>query len=124
MKSKITEWVLEILEHEAKPMKAYHVLQLLNSHGVTAPTSVYRALDQLEKRQLVHRLPSQHAWIACRQATCKQQPEHAKSMLFLSCLECGSTEERYVHDHSDVPQGFQVESRVTEIIGTCRTCSD
>ena len=54
------------LANAYKPLTAYEILEKLRPKGVSAPTTVYRALDKLVASAKVHRIESLNAFVACR----------------------------------------------------------
>lgn len=115
--------VLEHLRRQTKPLSAYEILEDLRSEGVTAATTVYRALDQLVTSGKVHRLESLNAFTAC----C--DPSHAGSPVFEICEDCGAVTE-HVHTRlaKDIAvltssSGFKPAHSVIEIRGRCGACA-
>ncbi len=116
--------VLGALEKSASPLSAYDLLEKLRPHGIKAPPTVYRALEALMERGLVHRIESLNAFIACHH----HDNGHAHSQ-FAVCRNCGSVEE--VHDKqlsSSIRKiasslKFQIEREILEIMGLCKRCS-
>ena len=114
--------VLEHLRRQSKPLSAYKILEDLRSDGVTAATTVYRALDQLLATGRVHRIESLNAWTACR------DPSHAETPAFEICEDCGAVTEhvdpRLAQDIAALSKrsGFMPEHSVIEIRGRCGTC--
>ena len=114
--------VLEHLRRQNKPLSAYKILEDLRSEGVTAATTVYRALDQLLAAGRVHRIESLNAWTAC----C--DPSHAETPVFEICEDCGTVTEhvdtRVAQDIATLSKrsGFTPERSVIEIRGRCGTC--
>lgn len=116
------ERVLAHLRRQAKPLTAYQILENLRSDGVTAATTVYRALDRLLEEGKVHRIESLNAFAACCQAG------HHAAPVFEICEDCGS-----VTEHVDARladgiaalsnrSGFEPERSVIEIRGRCGAC--
>jgi Fur family zinc uptake transcriptional regulator len=57
---------LELLLEAAEPVKAYDLIARFGADGQAAkPPTVYRALEFLERRGLVHRIASISAYVAC-----------------------------------------------------------
>ncbi|MCY4226648.1 MAG: Fur family transcriptional regulator [Gammaproteobacteria bacterium] len=115
--------VLEFLRRQGKPLSAYEILEALRGEGVTAATTVYRALDKLLKAGHVHRIESLNAWTVC----C--EPHHSESPVFQICDICGN-----VREHVDSrlarniaimssDSGFAPNHSVIEIHGCCSDCS-
>ena len=57
--------VLEALLDSHRPLGAYEIIERLAQHGRPAPITVYRALDFLRDNDLVHRIESRNAFVAC-----------------------------------------------------------
>ena len=116
------ERVLELLQNQNKPLSAYDILEDLRSEGVTAPTTVYRALDKLLASGKVHRIESLNAWTIC----C--DPSHEETPVFEICEKCGAvTEHVNTRLSKDIValssrSGFQPEHSVIEIHGRCGAC--
>lgn len=114
--------VLEHLQRQTKPLTAYQILEDLRGDGVTAATTVYRALDRLLEEGKVHRIESLNAFAACCQAG------HHAAPIFEICEDCGSVTE---HVDSRLAEGiaalsnrsgFEPERSVIEIRGRCGAC--
>ena len=58
--SKNQKIVLEFIEKNNKPVKAYSILSNVQKKGINAPPQVYRALDKLIEIGKVHRIESQN----------------------------------------------------------------
>ena len=116
------ERVFEHLRHQTKALSAYQILDDLRDQGVTAATTVYRALDQLVESGRVHRIESLNAFTVCN------EPCHSGTPVFEICKECGDVTERVgtglteniaILSHRS---GFQPEHSVIEIRGRCSAC--
>lgn len=116
------ERVFEHLQRQTKPLSAYQILEDLRGDGVTAATTVYRALEQLRASGRVHRIESLSAFTAC----C--DPNHDAVPVFEICESCGA-----VTEHVDARladgiaalsnrSGFAPERSVIEIRGRCGAC--
>lgn len=114
---------LEVLHKGGKPLSAYELLAKLTKFGIKAPQTVYRALDALVQRGLVHRIETLNAFVACH--------NHAgdNCAQFAVCRECGAVTE--IHDHrlSDAIKtlakslSFSIEREMLELVGLCQACS-
>lgn len=114
--------VYDCLRAQAGPLSAYRILEALRSEGLAAPTTVYRALDQLVAAGRIHRLESLNAWTAC----CA--PCHAETPVFEICTDCGAVTEHLdarlacgVAELAD-RTGFSPDRSVIEIRGQCGDC--
>lgn len=88
------EMVLKILRRRKSPMSAYAVLEKLSEHGIKGPPVVYRALDALMERGLVHKIQATSEYIACN---CTADHDHGLSVLTI-CGGCKKVAE--IHDHA------------------------
>lgn len=113
-----------ILEAEG-PLTAYQLLDRLKDirkHAV--PPTIYRALDFLLARRLIHKLTSLNAFIPC------VEPTHTRHQAqFLICRTCGAVTEL---DDQGVQRalglaahrrGFRATSAVVEVSGECAVCA-
>jgi len=114
--------VLDLLSKSDKPLSAYDILDKLRPTGIKAPPTVYRALEALIERGLVHRIESINAFVACH----SEHKEH--NAKFAVCRACGTATE--IHDPrltsfiSNLAKKlqFHIEREVLEISGLCNHC--
>lgn len=102
-------------------VKAYDLIAQFNKDGRTKPPTVYRALDFLMARGLVHRLQTEAAYVSCGQVGA-----HDRGAGFIIYDCCGGVEELEL-DESKVrsvaaANGFSVTGTVMEAHGTCPRC--
>lgn len=120
------EIVLEALRQGARPRTAYELIEQLRDKGISAPPTIYRALNRLIALGHAHRLETLNAYIACQQGHCSKQGKPA----FAICDECGHVEEieqpvvasgieSWVQDSQ-----FTVNTITLELHGNCRSCRD
>src|SRR5690606_20969172 len=74
--------VLDCLRREGRAMTAYDLLEALRGEGLRAPAQIYRALEALGQRELVHRIETLSAFVACR------HEDHADTAAFAICDDC------------------------------------
>lgn len=107
------------------PMTAYQVLDAVREHGITAPPTVYRALNRLVEEGLAHRVESINAYVACSHS------HHTdESAIFAICENCGLVEE--IDDNKAATNlrraaeadHFSVQHMSVEIRGLCGQCQD
>lgn len=114
--------IVEALREEQRPMSAYDLIERLRGQGISAPTTVYRALNRLMKQGLVHRLESLNAFVCCV-GDCRHT-----TAIFTICDRCGA-----VQEFSDPAvsarlsnrthaAGFQVSRTTIELRGRCQSC--
>lgn len=124
------ELVLAALRDAGGPAKAYALLAGLKAQGVRAPMTVYRALDRLEGRGLIHKLEGLGAFVICNHEAGEDRPHALQA--FLVCDGCAGVSE--VAEVRDVPldrtridglaraAGFAAVSARLEIRGRCKDC--
>lgn len=120
--------VVEVLSRQEGPMKAYELLAALKDKGVKAPMTVYRALDRLEAKGLVHKLDGINSFVICNH----DAPHEVQ--IFLVCTNCSDVEEikEQGDQQSDLKElshigekiGFTSQSTRVEVRGICKTCHD
>ncbi len=115
--------VLEIVWRGHDAVKAYEILDRLGEGRRSAkPPTVYRTLQFLLERGLVHRLESLKAFVGC------PSPEGRHECQFFICGRCGWVREFQLPDiHDAVAEqakdaGFLVERKTIEVSGVCGDC--
>ena len=114
--------VFETLAACARPLSAYQILDRLRPYGVTAPPTVYRALERLIAEGRAHRLESCNAFVACA------HPAHAGRAAFAICDGCGSVTEFEsgeafaALDAWAAGQSFRALRASIEVSGLCAGC--
>lgn len=115
--------VLDILAQQAQPLTAYAVLEKLKANKPNAQVmSVYRVLDFLLEKGLVHRIENLNAFIIC----CHLSERHLSQWLI--CQDCGKTEEIASTNFAQAIEtlekqaGFRVSTPTIELLGQCRSC--
>ena len=116
--------VLNTLSRAGGPLSAYTILDQLRDHGFRAPLQVYRALEKLLERGLVHRLESLNAFVACA-----HDHDHAHGLTaFAICEKCGQVSEfsdemveTRLKDWAG-KSGFHATKTTIEIRGDCANC--
>jgi len=114
--------VLETLHKNGKPMTAYALLEKLKRFGIKAPPTVYRALDALLARGLVHRIETMGAFVACHD----EEGDHGAQ--FAVCRSCGSVTELHDPRLTDSIHAmaknlrFHIEHEMLELMGLCQRC--
>lgn len=116
--------VLALLRKSKKPYTAYDILAKLQNSGVKAPQTIYRALDELSERGLVHRIQSLGAFVACH----SEEEEHGTQ--FAVCRKCSKVMELHDHRICEFIQeigkniNFSIEREMLEVIGLCADCTE
>jgi Fur family zinc uptake transcriptional regulator len=117
--------ILELVWSSHKPVGAYAVLQrLTRERSGAAPPTVYRSLDFLLQRGLIHRIRSLNAFVGCAGGA------GAHASQFLICRNCGTaaelTDEAISRALIARAAGlrFAAQRQTVEIEGLCRDCRD
>jgi Fur family transcriptional regulator, zinc uptake regulator len=117
------EQVYRVLRSAQGPMTAYEILDAVRPQGISAPPTVYRALNRLMREGLAHRVESKNAYVACSDP----QRRH-DTAVFAICRDCGHIDEM---DEAEVvksltrkisKRGFLVDRATIEIQGRCASC--
>lgn len=119
--------VFALLSKNGRPMSAYDILGKLRKDGIKGPPTVYRALDTLIERGMVHRIESLNAFVACHD---HEEEDHDHMAQFAVCRSCGSVTE--IHDHrlNDIVHElgeklhFRIDREMLELLGQCQRCDD
>lgn len=116
--------VLELVAAAEKPVKAYDLLdRLKDGPGMSAPPTVYRALDFLLENGFIHKLESINAFVGCH------HPGEAHQVPFLICDSCANAIEICDDRVSTLlseqarDRGFRPASQTLEVHGTCAQCA-
>ncbi len=119
--------ILDILGKSDRPLTAYALLEKMRRFGVKAPPTVYRALDVLVERGLVHRIESLGAFVACHGEDEKDtHADHAAQ--FAVCRSCGTVTELHDPKLADSIRAlalslkFHIEREMLELMGLCERC--
>jgi Fur family zinc uptake transcriptional regulator len=105
------------------PLKAYEILDRLKGQGVRAPMTIYRALNGLQKKGLIHKIDGMNAFVLCNH----ERPHAVQT--FLVCEKCSAVREL---EMGTVEAGiaaavraanFDMSSAQLEIKGDCQNCA-
>ena len=114
--------VLELRLAAGEPVKAYDLIARFGEDGQPAkPPTVYRALEFLERKGLVHRIASISAYVACTSGSIV----HAAAFLICDC--CGATAEVSAPVAGDLGRaaeaaGYAIARTTIEAHGRCPAC--
>ena len=118
--------VLKTLDAADEPLGAYAILDRLRAEGFRAPLQVYRALDTLLDRGLVHRLDTLKAFVACAHP---HEHHESATIAFGICERCARVWEfsdDLVRDRLKLwaeGHGFRPTRTSIEISGICAECA-
>ena len=94
----------------------------MRNAGISYPPTVYRALNELMQKGMVHRLQSKSAFIACGHGACD-----GKFALAI-CRQCERVVEIPLSDHDQAallalaPEDIAAEQVTLELAGLCEAC--
>ncbi|MGD9502071.1 MAG: Fur family transcriptional regulator [Methyloceanibacter sp.] len=114
--------ILSCLRRAREPMSAYAILDRVRVAGISHPPTVYRALNELMQKGMVHRLQSRAAFIACDHGACDGK------LAFAICRQCGKVVEIPLSDREEaalldlVPDEIAPDQLTIEIAGLCQAC--
>jgi Fur family zinc uptake transcriptional regulator len=114
--------VLTCLRQAKQPMSAYDILDRVRNAGISHPPTVYRALNELMQKGMVHRLQSRSAFIACDHGGCDGRSA------FAICRQCGKVVEIPLSERDQsallglAPDAIAPEQVTLEIAGLCAVC--
>jgi Fur family zinc uptake transcriptional regulator len=122
--SKNQKLVLDFIQRNKKPVKAYSILSSVQKKGIKAPPQVYRALDKLIEIGKIHRIESQNSFVACNTSEC--ETPHATA--FSICSDCDKVSEindsklfKFLLDFRD-NNGVKFAGYNLEFFGICKSC--
>lgn len=125
--SKPAEKIMRLLKDTEKPLSAYDILAKLRRQGLRSPPTVYRALNLLGKRGLVHKIETLNAFVACRKPE-SRRPKVGHTSAFAICTSCNAISE-YDDPVLDIAMTkvkqallANVDKRSIEILGLCKAC--
>jgi len=122
--------ILEILLENKQPQSAYEIAELYHQKaGDNIPAmSVYRMLDFLMEKGLVHKLSSTNKFLACSHISCDQAHQTPQ---FLICDSCNAVNEIGLDrtlisalEKSIDAKHFQLNSPQLELHGICEGCQN
>lgn len=114
--------VFELLLLAGRPVKAYYLMDHYGAGpGAAKPPTIYRAIDFLSRKGLVHRIAATNEFVACDPA------DRFSTAAFLICHQCGSTAEISPPASDGLDRvaegiGFTIEQTTIEISGRCHSC--
>ena len=125
--TRLTEQRKDVLASVAEShsaVGAYEIIERMATGGARpAPITIYRALDFLLEHDLVHKIESRNAYVACAGVHANNQPT------LLVCEKCGIVDEVVEPSANACLQNiahaksFIVNKTVIELSGTCNQCA-
>ncbi|MCJ7527980.1 MAG: transcriptional repressor [Methyloceanibacter sp.] len=114
--------ILSCLRKAKEPMSAYAILDRVRVSGISHPPTVYRALNELMEKGMVHRLQSRSAFIACGHGACDGKFAFAICRLCEKVVEIPLSDADQAALLSLAPDEIAPEQVTLEIAGLCEIC--
>lgn len=114
--------ILSCLRKAKEPMSAYAILDRVRVSGISHPPTVYRALNELMEKGMVHRLQSRSAFIACGHGACDGKFAFAICRLCEKVVEIPLSDVDQAALLSLAPDEIAPEQVTLEIAGLCEIC--
>ena len=114
--------ILSCLRKAKEPMSAYAILDRVRVSGISHPPTVYRALNELMEKGMVHRLQSRSAFIACGHGACDGKFAFAICRLCQKVVEIPLSDADQAALLSLAPDEIAPEQVTLEIAGLCEIC--
>lgn len=122
--------VLALLLNKKKALSAYEISNKLNEiHKVSIPTmSVYRTLDFLVERKIVHKISSINKYTICTHLMCDHSHSTIKFAVCTSCLKVIELiSKTFLNSRlkSDLDAiNFNLKKEQVELFGLCSSCNN
>lgn len=118
------EITLNIIKKSNKSLSAYQILDKFQKTKKVQPTTVYRSLDFLIKKGIIHKSISNKTFILCSHS---HKHTHEHNTLLAICKKCGSTEELFKEMFEPILKmkkfkKFDLSFFDLEILTKCRSC--
>lgn len=114
--------ILSCLREAAEPLSAYAILDRVRRSGISHPPTVYRALNELMQKGMVHRLQSRSAFIACGHGACDGKFAFAVCRLCEKVVEIPLSAEEEAQLLALAPEEIAAEHVTLELAGLCESC--
>ncbi|HWM32174.1 MAG TPA: transcriptional repressor [Methyloceanibacter sp.] len=114
--------ILACLRKAKEPMSAYAILDRVRKSGISHPPTVYRALNDLMQKGMVHRLESRSAFIACGHGACDGKFAFAICCVCEKVIEIPLSDEDRAALLALAPKEIVPEQVTLELAGHCETC--
>ena len=114
--------ILACLRKAKEPMSAYAILDRVRKSGISHPPTVYRALNDLMQKGMVHRLESRSAFIACGHGACDGKFAFAICRVCERVIEIPLSDEDRAALLALAPEEIMPEQVTLELAGHCETC--
>jgi Fur family zinc uptake transcriptional regulator len=121
--------VLNSLKKNPNGLTAYQILNFLQKTKPIKPMTIYRSLESLTKKGLIHKTNKNKTFHLCEaKHNCNISEAHEHNSVFAVCDKCGSTEELKTDLFSTTikkiksKKKFDLKKFKLEIITICKDC--
>lgn len=119
--------ILRIMIQAKKPLSAAEVLLRLKKRRETAePSTVYRVIEYLLKKNVIHKIASENKYILCSQLNnSTANNEHGLIFICKKCLTSCEVGDEYIISHlKSLAQvhKFSVDCFLIEVSSICKNC--
>ena len=118
------EITFNIIKKSKKNLSAYQILDKFQKIKKVQPPTVYRSLDFLIKKGIIHKSISNKTFMLCSHS---HKHSHEHNTLLAICKKCGSTEELFKEMFDSILKmkkikKFDLSLFDLEILTKCRSC--
>jgi len=118
------EITLNIIKKSNKNLSAYQILDKFQEIKKVQPTTVYRSLNFLIKKGIIHKSISNKTFMLCNHS---YKHDHHHNTLLAICKKCGNTEELLKEIFEPILKlkklkKFDLSFFDLEILTKCRSC--
>ena len=115
---------LNIIKKSSKNLSAYQILDKFQKIKKVHPTTVYRSLDFLIKKGIIHKSNINKTYMMCKNS---HHHKHDQNTLLAICKKCGKTEELLKEIFSPIIKisrlkRFDLSCFDLEILTKCKSC--
>ena len=121
--------VLNSLKSSPNGLTAYQILNLLQKTKSIKPMTIYRSLENLTKKGLIHKTNKNKTFHLCEaRHNCNISEAHEHNSVFMVCDKCGLTEELKTNLFSTTikkiksKKKFDLKKFKLEITTICKEC--
>lgn len=116
--------IFDALGKASTPQSAYDLLDAVRDSGIRAPAQVYRALNGLMNKYLIHRIDSSNTYVCCQQSTHKH-PDIICLAICDACQQVTELDSGLISDQvvaHGKASGFKSKLTTVELRGLCANC--
>jgi Fur family zinc uptake transcriptional regulator len=123
----LREKVLNLFINSQNSLKAYNIITTINNDRDTKPIVIYRILNLLLKKNIIHKLQSNNTFILCDNKFCYHNDGVVVFLLCNNCHKIIEIENTQLLDNIKIlctEKSFKLTDSNIEINGLCYTCDE